>query len=181
MEENYGSLFTSDISFTGQFISMMFGFMISEVYYSKFTEKRGIILLWVLFASSVTLISFQSIDDSVLFILISYAGLVLFCICSGLLLIVEIGFLTPYVKSNPNTYAISLLLSLNQIPEASYYLLDRIKNQWSLLVFLGALTICVMLTCRLKGKPTRYTVEKSSRYIELPFSAFAVEYYVSGV
>lgn len=179
--DKYPSIFDSDFGITIQQVSIMFGCIISETFYSKFKEKHAITILWVFFSIAIGLISLLSLGPSVLFIFSANIGAFIFSVSLALLLIVEIGYITPYIKSTPNTYALSLLLALNQIPDCLYYLLYNIPTIWTLLIFAVAIVISVKITWGLSGNPQVYMNELSSRYIVLPFSAFAVEFYVVGV
>ena len=85
------------------------------------------------------------------------------------------------MKSNPETYALSLLMILNQIPICLYYIIGELDFIWTWVAYGLALLISIRLTWGLTGKPMVYTTEYSNRLVILPFSAFVVEYYTVGV
>ena len=159
----------------------MLGCMISESYYCKFPEKKAILLLWVLFSISILLVFPLSLDNSLGFSFLAHAGVAIFGVSQALLIVVEIGYLTSYMKSSPETYALSLLLSLNEIPGTIPTLLEIIPLTWVFVIFIGMMIACIGITMRLTGMPKRFVTNNSSRNIILPFSTFAVEYYVVGV
>ena len=178
---SYPDSFSSAFTYTIECMAYLIGSMISESYYSRFSERTGILFLWISFSVSVLLISLLSISNSIVTFILAHLGLALFSISTVLLYVVEIGYLTSYMKSNPETYALSLLMILNQIPICLYYIIGELDFIWTWVAYGLALLISIRLTWGLTGKPMVYTTEYSNRLVILPFSAFVVEYYTVGV
>lgn len=161
--------------------SYCIGCLISESYYSKWNENYAILLLWVVFVISNVLVFLISLKANLLFQVLSSVGYVFSSIAQAILVIVEIGYITAYMKQFPDSFALPLLLSLTQFCFILSFFLDFLSPLMSLLIFFAVTAVCMGITWKFTGVPIDYPNKNCSRYIILPFAAFALEFYVFGV
>ena len=91
------------------YVGLMIGFMVSELYFSKWREIYSIKLLWVLFILSFVFMILSSL------VCIWFIGSMIFAFSSALLLILILNYITPYIKINEKSYFLPLLLSINNL------------------------------------------------------------------
>ncbi|OMJ85884.1 hypothetical protein SteCoe_12727 [Stentor coeruleus] len=162
-------------------ISYMIGCFFAEFYYLKLGEKKGLGILWCLFIITYFSLNCILINKSPWAIMISGFGLCLSQAIQALLGVVEIGYITAYVKSNPNTYALSLLMSFSVFPYSLSYFYSYLNFLSVTLIFLSFCTFSLVITRNFKAKSLYHSILSSKKpYTILPFSAFLTEFYACG-
>ena len=159
----------------------MLGCIISESYYSKWNEKNAIFFLWISFAISNSLIYLITIKPNTLFKVLSSLGFALSSGSQAILMIVEIGYVTDYMRRYPDSFALSTLLSFTQVCFILLIPLSFISQFTSLMLSYVITAICIKITWKFTGTSPDYTDRTCTKDIILPFSLFVLEFYVFGV
>lgn len=163
-------------------ISYIIGCFFAEFYYLKLGEKKGLAILWGLFIIAYFSLNCILISENPLALMISEFGFCLSQTIQALLGVVELGYITAYVKSNPNTYALSLLMSFNVLPYSLSYFYKYLSFLYVTLIFLSFCAFSLVITRDFKAKSLYHSILSSKKpYTILPFSAFLTEFYACGV
>lgn len=163
-------------------ISYMLGFLFSEYYFLKLGGKHAISLLWIYFAISYALLMSLMIAENQFTLFLSGLGFCISFFSQALLLIVEIGYIASYIKSNPSSYGLTFLMVLNELPWVLASFLLSANIFINIGIFCFSIIACFILTLGFKSNPNPNPfISKQKSVIILPFSAFLAEFYAFGV
>lgn len=158
------------------------GTLIAELFFTKLSKHHAIPVIMLMFIISVffiILLSYYSSNLAKAFALLSYA-----CNFSAqmLLFIVELGYLSKYIKLNPNTFSLTVLLSLNQLTFIFGPLFLNLKLWHYALLYTGVIMISIITTWRFEVEPRFFaSISELKKNTTVPFSAFTISFYSFGV
>lgn len=98
-----------------------------------------------------------------------------------LLFIVELGYLSKYIQTNPNTYSLAILLSLNQLTWILGPLIPVLPLWEYFILYTGIIGICIILTWGFKVEPRFFGSQSEYKNTKVPFSVFTIAFYAFGV
>ncbi|OMJ87481.1 hypothetical protein SteCoe_10815 [Stentor coeruleus] len=157
------------------------GTLIAEVFFAKLSKNHAIPVIMLMFLISVFLIFFLSSYQSNLakaFALLSFSWN--FSV-QMLLFIVELGYLSKYIKSNPNTFSLTVLLSLNQLGFIFGPLFLNIKLWQYAILYIIVIWISIIVTWRFEVEPRFFAnISELKKNTTLPFSVFSISFYSFG-
>jgi hypothetical protein len=158
------------------------GTLTAEFFFTKLSKHHAIPVIMLMFIISVffiILLSYYPSNLAKAFILLSYA-----CNFSAqmLLFIVELGYLSKYIKLNPNTFSLTILLSLNQLTYIFGPLFFNMELWHYALSYTLIILISIIITWRFEVEPRFFaSISELKKSTTVPFSVFTISFYSFGV
>ena len=165
-------------------IGYMSGSLISEYLCKNLSQRKSLILIWLLYLlSSLMFLPAVINENSRLTSIFSAVGLYLNFFTQAIMIICEVRILKETIKSYPNTYSIPLLYSLNELPWVLSLLVSELVIWQAYLFSFASILTSILVACFFKDKHNSSIVFTKSKYQHtiLPFSAFVLEFFSYGV
>jgi hypothetical protein len=162
-------------------LGIVCGSLFAELFFTKLSKHHAIPIILSVFCLSMPLMLTLTFYQNNITKALSLIGYLANMVAEILLFIVELGYLSKYIQTNPNTYSLAMLLSLNQLTWIFGPLIPTLPLWEYSIFYTGIIGICVVLTWGFEVEPRFFGSISEYRNTKVPFSVFTISFYAFGV